>query len=205
MGVLGNFNHERFCQAVHKRIWAGEKRATAIVAAYRETIYEGNATDDEIAPNARRCANRKDVSARLAELAEYSAQLAGLDASWALIQLKRYTQFNVGDYLTAANESGVRFFNIGNVSSEKLALLAELTMEEFTEGRGAAATDLRRTKIKGYDPIAALSLMARIAGWEAPKKSELTGKDGAPLLPEFTDEQRAQALAAFMAKKQVAA
>lgn len=202
MGVLGNFDHERFCEAVHRRIWGGEKRATAIVAAYRETMYRGEATaeDQALAPNARRLANRQDVSARLAELAQRSAVLAELDASWALVQLKRYTQFNVADYLTEPNEAGVRFFNIGSVPHEKMALLSELTLEEFTEGRGAAATDLRRTKIKGYDPIQALSLMARIAGWESPKRSEVTGKDGAPLMPEVTDEQRLEAFKAFLEK-----
>lgn len=202
MGVLGNFDHERFCQAAHRRLWAGEKRATALPLAYRETMYSGDSEDDAaIAPNARRLANRKDVKARLAELAAYSAQLAGIDAAWGLVKLKRYAEFNVDDYLSPRNDAGLRFFDVGKVSSDKLGLLSELSIEEFTEGRGENATDIRKTKIKGHDPIAALALMARIAGWEAPKKIAPTTPDGQQSWqPEpITDEQRAKALAVFMA------
>ena len=42
MGALGNLDHERFCQAAHKRIWGGEQRAEALRAAYLETIYSGD-------------------------------------------------------------------------------------------------------------------------------------------------------------------
>lgn len=35
-------------------------------------------------------------------------------------------------------------------------------------------------------------------------QTELTGKDGAPLIPDITDEQRAKALAVFLAKNGVA-
>jgi hypothetical protein len=185
MGVLGNLEHERFCQALHKRVWAGERRSTARTEAYRETMYTGDRPDDAaIAPNARRISNRKDIKARLAELSRYSSMLAGIDASWALVKLKRYTDFNVNDYLTPPNEAGLRLFNIGKVPPEKLELLSELMVEEFTEGKGAPAVGVRRTKIKGHDPIAVLGLMARIAGWEAPKKVAPTNAEGETLTLE---------------------
>lgn len=38
-------------------------------------------------------------------------------------------------------------------------------------------------------------------GWGKPKQSiESTGKDGAPLIPEYTEEERARALAVFLAR-----
>jgi hypothetical protein len=179
MGTLGNLDHERFCQAAHKRIWAGEQRKSALTAAYLDTVYDGDKPElQSNADNARRLANQPLVKARLAELSEYSGKLAGIDASWALVQLKRLTEFNVDDYLTPANEAGLRFFDISKASREQLSLLVELAMEELTEGRGELATHVRKTKIKGHDPIAALSLMARIAGWEAPKKTAFTDVQG---------------------------
>ena len=182
MGALGNLDHERFCQAAHKRIWAGEQRGKALAAAYREAIYSGDDPESRsITDNSRRLANTKPVKARLTELADYSGKLAGIDASWALLQLKRYTDFNVDDYLTSPNEDGYRFFDVSRVPREKLALLVELQQEEFTEGRGESATSVRKTKIKGHDPIGALALMARIAGWEAPKKIAPTDAEGKTL------------------------
>ena len=182
MGALGNLDHERFAQAAHKRIWAGEQRKEALAAAYRETIYSGDDLDaPSVADNARRLAGTKTVKGRLAELADYSSKLAGIDASWALLCLKRYTDFNVDDYLTKPNEAGQRFFDVSSVPREKLALLVELQQEEFTEGRGEAAQSVRKTKIKGHDPIGALALMARIAGWEAPKKIAPTDAEGKTL------------------------
>jgi hypothetical protein len=182
MGVLGNLDHERFCQSAHKRIWAGEQRKEALTAAYRDTIYSGDDPESpSIADNARRLANTKTVKGRLGELADYSAKLAGIDASWALLRLKDYTDFNVHDYLSAPNELGQRFFDVGRVPKEKLARLVELQQEEFIEGRGEAAQAVRKTKIKGHDPISALALMARIAGWEAPKKIAPTDAEGKTL------------------------
>ncbi|MBT0598864.1 terminase small subunit, partial [Klebsiella quasipneumoniae] len=37
------------------------------------------------------------------------------------------------------------------------------------------------TKLKMHDPKAAIKQLAEMQGWDAPKKTELTGKDGGPL------------------------
>lgn len=195
MGALGNHDHERFCQAAHGRIWAGEKRAQALPAAYRETMYTGTAADDAaIAPNARRLANRKDVAARLKELDEYSAKLAGIDSGWALLKLKRLTEdiegFNLDDYLGPANDRGRRYYDLSKVPPEKLRLLSELTIEDTTitkpgeEGEADEVHHHRKMKLRGpakADLVSPIALMARIAGWEAPKKIAATDKDGKDL------------------------
>lgn len=133
MGVLGNLDHERFCQAVHTRTWAGEKRSAALPAAYRETMYRGDrekVADKAISPNARRLSQRKEVRDRLKELADGAAQVAELDAAWAQRKLKGYVDSKDASY----NER-----------------------------------------------ISAIALMAKIAGWEAPKKIAPTTPDGKAL------------------------
>lgn len=209
MGVLGNPDHERFCQAAHKRIWTGEKHVAAYHAAYRETIYQGFDPDDRaIAPNVRKLRNRKDVKGRLAELRDYAAKLAGIDSGWAMVQLKGFVESNLDDYLAPPDGDGSRFFDLTNVSREKIGHLSELNLEEETElDDDEPARRIRKIRMKLHDRIGALGLMARIAGWAAPTKSEITGKDGEPLMP-ISDADRARALAAFLAKapgKQVTA
>ena len=180
--MLQNFLHERFCQALHQRLWAGEKQSVARLAAYRETMYHGNNSDDEaIKPNTRRLCQRKDVAERLRELAERSATLAGLEAGWGMVQAKNLLDeidaHNLDDFLTEPDRSGRRYIDISKASREQLARLTELAIEPGKYGT--------KIKIKGPDRYSAkpaiLALMARIAGWEAPKKLAATTRDGEDL------------------------
>ncbi len=177
MGVLANLKHEKFCQSAHKRIWAGEKQVAAYHAAYREAIYEGdNPADKAIASNVRKVRNRVEVKARLTELAQYAAILAGTDAGWAMRQLKsRVNDFNLDDYLSPGF-GGQRFFDIANATREQLGRLAEMTIEEdIIEAGEDTMRKVRKIKIKPYDPASIIGLMARIAGWEAPKLVAMSG------------------------------
>jgi hypothetical protein len=172
MGVLGNTTHERFCQALHRRLLAGDTRGAARTAAYREVVYAGKNPDDQaIAPNARKLANKKAVKARTQQLADDAAKLAGIDANWALILLRGKAEANLDDYLTPADANGSRFFDLGNVSREKLGRLSELEIEdEAVLGKNADDRRIRKTKVKLCDSVAVVGLMARIAGWLAPTK-----------------------------------
>jgi hypothetical protein len=180
VGVLGNTVHERFCQAFHRRVLAGETRGAARTAAYREIVYKGDNSDDKaIAPDARKLANQKLVKARIQELADYAAKLAGIDANWALVLLKGKAEANLDDYLSEPDGSGARFFDLRGVSREKIGHLAELQIEDETVLK-EDADDRRilKTKLKVYDPVAAIGLMAKIAGWLAPTKVAPTNTAG---------------------------
>lgn len=191
MGVLQNFLHERFCQALHVRLWSGEKQSKARLAAYREHIYRGTNSDDKaLLPNTRKLCGREDVKARLSELATKSATIAELDAGWGMIKLKKLAdsieEFNLDDYLGPPNAEGRRYYDLSEVPREKLAILSELSIQDTTttvdRDDGLSETHHNRTmKLKGpakTDVIGPLALMARIGGWEAPKKIAPTDKDG---------------------------
>lgn len=159
MGALGNFDHERFCQALHKRRLTGEKAVAARRAAYLETIYTGKSPDDpSIIDNARRLVGQKQIKGRLQELADYSAAMAGIDSSWAMLKLKGFADgtadFTQEEIKHVADENG------------------ELVLAE------------RKVKVRAYDPIAAQRLMAEIGGWKAPAKvaaTDPTGEHAAPI------------------------
>lgn len=214
---LRNFLHERFCQALHLKLWAGEKQSDARLKAYRETVYRGESADDNaLKPNTRRLCQRKEVAARLSELADYAAKLSGIDSGWALLKLKRLTDdiegFNLDDYRSPATADGARFFDLSKVPADKLRLLTELSLEEETDlavgsieiAPGVVREFDRRTrkiKLKGpakADMVGPLALMARIAGWEAPKKIAATNGAGEDL--SFADVV-AEAMALVEAKR----
>ena len=65
----------------------------------------------------------------------------------------------------------------------KMAVISELTA-----GRDGI-------KLKTHSPLQAIQQLAKMQGWDAPQKTELTGKDGGPIhvvnLEDLTDEQLA--------------
>lgn len=56
-----------------------------------------------------------------------------------------------------------------------------------------------------HGKLEALSQLRDMHGFKAPARTELTGKNGAPIGVEFTDADRVKALQALVAKQQVAA
>jgi hypothetical protein len=157
MGVLGNPDHERFCKALRTRLAAREKRSKARINAYRETIYAGepDVPDKKIESNARKLSNKPHIRARLDELAELEAKIAGIERAWLLVEAK--------DQLDR-----IKGADIVERTSELLSIL---------------------------------DFIARVGGFSAPIKVAPTNPQGdGPAEMIVTDEQRAKALAALMAK-----
>ena len=177
MGVLPNPNHERFAQEVHRRTLARETRATARTAAYRAHVLTGEATDERIAPNARRLANSAPVAARIKELGEFAAKLAGIDANWAMLKLKGFADANLDDYFRV-KENGERdcVLDLKRPTREQMGCIAEMSQEETTENDGATA--VRKVRVKLHSQIDAIRLMADIGGWKAPQKVAPTNPAG---------------------------
>jgi len=116
-------------------------------------------------------------STRLAGLQAAASREAELDAAWALREAKQLfdscRSFNVDDYLTARGQ-GERAIDL-EASPELLARLTELQITSEPNER-------QRIRIKGpnkySDGAAILALMARIGGWEAPRKIAPTNTAG---------------------------
>lgn len=187
--ALENHDHELFCQAVFRRVSEGEKRAVAIVVAYRETMYRGeNPNDAALAPNARRLANSPLVKARIARMLDNAATLAECDAGWGMVKLKKVVDeadaYTLDNYM-ARDADGKRrnLFDLSEVSNEHMKSLTEITTE-VTVSYDAEGKEVVRSKIKlkGPDRFSVIpdtvAKMARIGGWEAPKKIAATTPEG---------------------------
>ncbi len=180
------YQHEQFVLALYKRLTALEPLKEATTAAYRETILQPGSKDDVaiVEANARRLRNKAQCKALLEELLERTRKVASLDAGWALVQLKsRVEGSTVGNYLTPRVPGEPRRFDIDRCSDAQLAQLAELQIDEKeleVRGKGKKERHLieRKIKVKLVDPIGGVALMARIGGWEAPKKIAPTDGDG---------------------------
>lgn len=130
MGALRDPQLEKFAQALLANIAHGMPRSKAAEAAARASGYTGKS----LAPNARKRAQRKDVKARMVELAQPAQEQA----------------------------------------ERELTLTLETATQKLAEIVHTPTPD----EIKPADQIAALGLAAKMFGWLAPKKSELSGTVG---------------------------
>lgn len=148
MPALSDHKLEAFAQALLRNVVAGMSRSKAADEAAKEAKYGGSSR----AANARKRANRKDVKARMVELA--APKQDQIETDLAL-----------------------------DVQGAKSKLAEIIRADEGV------------SKVKPPDVIAAIKQLSTMEGWDAPKRSELTGKGGAPLFVDpskLTDEQLAQ-------------
>lgn len=165
MPVLSNPKHERFAQELAK----GSSASAAYVAA-------GYAKSDS---NASRLSGNEKVRSRVEELLEEGAEKAGVTIERIVAELAKVGFANMGDFLKATT-GGDPFFVYAELTDEQKAALAEVTVEDFKEGRGEDARDVRRIKFKLHDKLGALEKLGKHLGMFK-DKVELTGKDGKDL------------------------
>ena len=87
------------------------------------------------------------------------------------------------DYIRIG-ENGDPYFDLSGLSREHAAAIGEITIEEFKDGGGEDARDVRRIKFKLADKRAALESIAKIAGFVVDRK-EVKIRD----LRDLTDEE----------------
>lgn len=89
---------------------------------------------------------------------------------------------NMLDYMRAGPD-GDPYLNFSGLTRDQAAALSEVTVEDFKDGRGEDARDVRRVKFKLHDKKGALVDLAKMLGFIV-EKHEHTGKDGAPIQTE---------------------
>lgn len=144
-------------------------------------------------PNSTEAA-AKTAFSRLFKNADFMARLEFLSASVAkevsakvAITVERVVEelakigfANMLDYTHEID--GILFPAFGRVTRDQAAAIAQISVEEFKDGVGDDARDVRKTTFKLHDKRAALVDIGKHLGAFVEKKSvELTGKDGGPI------------------------
>lgn len=107
-----------------------------------------------------RLLKKAEFKARLDELMGLTASDAVMTAREVLEELSRIGRANMADYMRVGPE-GDPALNFGELTRDQAAALAEVTVEDFTDGRGDDARDVRRVKFKLWDKRAALNDLGR--------------------------------------------
>ena len=159
MPVLSNSKHERFAQEIAQ----GVSASAAFVAA-------GYAKNDG---NASRLNGNEKVRARVEELLSEGAEKAGVTIQRIVDELAKVGFANMLDYMRAGPD-GDPYLDFSALTRDQAAALAEVTVEDFKDGRGELARDVRRVKFKLADKLSALEKLGKHLGMFK-DKVELSG------------------------------
>jgi phage terminase small subunit len=129
---------------------------------------------------------KPQISAAVAKRQERLAEKFAITQERIARELELLGFSNMLDYLRISGR-GEPFVDLSELTREQAAALSEATIEDYVEGRGDDARDVRRVKIKLSDKRHALTDLARLLGLEEPKRTELTGKDGGPIVTSSID------------------
>lgn len=168
MPVLKNAKHERFAQELTNGKTADE---AYVLAGYKEN--RGNAATLKA---------NQSISDRVEELLTKAADRVEITKSKVLEELAKIGFSNMQDYMRASPD-GDPVLDFSKLTREQAAALCEVTVEDFKDGRGEDARDVRRIKFKLSDKRAALVDIGKHLGMFV-DRTEHTGKDGKPIQTE---------------------
>lgn len=123
-----------------------------------------------------------NVAAAIAAGKAERAERVGISADRVLTELAKLGFANMADYMKTTSDGDPRL-DFSALSRDQAAALTEVTVEDFVEGRGEDARDVRRVKFKLADKRAALVDIGKHLGLFLDRQ-EITGKDGAALVPD---------------------
>lgn len=167
MPVLPNARRELFAQELAK--------GTPQAEAYEKAGYKRDKS------NACTWAAKPEIVARVAELLKEAADKNGVTIERIVAELAKIGFANMADYMKVGSD-GDPYLDFGALTRDQAAALQEVTVEDFKDGRGEDARDVRRVKFKLADKRAALVDLGRHLGMFK-DKVEHSGPGGTPLVP----------------------
>jgi phage terminase small subunit len=137
------------------------------------------------------------VAAAIEVAQEARAHRTGVTADRVVAELAKIGFANMADYLRA-NPGGDPYLDFSALSRDQAAALQEVTVEDYTEGRGEEKRDVKRVKFKLADKRAALVDLGRHLGLFV-DRHEHSGPDGRPIqVDQLTPEERAKRALALL-------
>ncbi|HEX4739198.1 MAG TPA: terminase small subunit [Allosphingosinicella sp.] len=167
MPVLRNVRHERFVQELVK--------GKSVTDAYEAAGYVRNAS------HGYQLRRRPLVAARIDELLGRAAAKAEVNAERVLRELALIGFANMHDYARIGPD-GDPYLDFSGLTRDQAAAIVEMIVEDFKDGRGKDARDVRRVKFKLADKKGALVDIGRHLGMFR-DRTVLENPDGSGVAP----------------------
>lgn len=160
MPVLKNARHERFAQELARGKTASD--------AYVEAGFRPSRHNASRLQHAEHIVQRRDeiLAAREAVEArglERAIERTAITKERVLTELAKIGFANMADYMRAGAD-GDPYLDFSAITRDQAAALIEVTVEDFKDGRGEDARDVRRVKFKLADKKGALVDIGRELG-----------------------------------------
>jgi phage terminase small subunit len=108
---------------------------------------------------ASRLLRNAKVSKLIDDLTAERAKKLGLTADRVLEELSRMAFSNMLDYVTV--KDGDAYVDLSKLTREQASAIQEITVDEYTEGRGEQARQVKRTRFKLADKRGSLELIGK--------------------------------------------
>ena len=104
----------------------------------------------------RRLVTKSHVSSAIAKAKAKRSKRTEITQDMVIAELAKLGFSNMGDYMKVTPDGDPRL-HFDELTREQTAALSEVTVEDFTDGRGEDKRDVRKVKFKLYDKRAALA------------------------------------------------
>jgi phage terminase small subunit len=189
MPILRNNRHEAFARAI---VEGSSGRAAYGAAGYRA---KGAAAD----ANASRLLGNAKVSSRIAELKGVAAQASTVEATRVLDELAKLAFANMADYMRVGPD-GDPVLDFSKLTRDQAAALVEVTVEDYLDGRGEDARQVRKVKFKLADKRGPLTDLGKHLGLFK-ERVEHSGPDGGPVeVKQVSDIEAARWIGRLLSK-----
>src|SRR5258706_9619414 len=186
---LPNAKHEAFARAI---VEGKSGRAAYRAAGYAS---KGRAAD----ANASRLIAIDSIAARIAELKGEAAQATIVTAARILEELAKLAFANMLDYMQVGPD-GDPVLDFSKLTRDQAAALTEVTVEDFLDGRGEDARQVRKVKFKLADKRGPLVDLGKHLGIFK-ERMEHSGPDGGPVeVKHYTDIEAARLIGRLLSK-----
>jgi len=119
------------------------------------------------------------IKARIKEMQDNLAETAGVSRLKVLAEHMKLA-FNSIAHL---HNTWIERKEFEELTEDQKSCIAEISTQTRTQRINDEPVDVEFVKIKLYDKQKALDSISKMLGFDAPTKTELTGKDGTPLIP----------------------
>lgn len=172
----------------------GQRKLTAKMTRFvAEYLIDGNATQAAIrAGYSKKAAyaigaenlRKPQIAKLISKHQEAAAEKLQCSADDIAQELHKLGFSNMANYMRVGKD-GDPYLDFSALTREQAAALAEVTVDDYLEGRGEDARTIRRVKFKLVDKRASLVDLAKLLG-HMPTRHEHTGKGGGPIEQKVT-------------------
>jgi phage terminase small subunit len=193
---MANKLTEKQAKFVKTYLANGRNGAGAYETAYDTTMSSKNCSieankllrNPKITPYVERAEERLEAGM------ERAIETYGVSRERNVAELARMAYANVADYTRLVGAE--RVADLSQATRDQLAAIQEITVEDFTEGRGEDKRDVRRVRIKLHDKKSAIAELNHMNGWVVERQEVGKPGDFAHLSDEELDAQISQRLKA---------